>query len=209
MFPLVLFLPRAPAGYQLEESGKLLQPHEVNLYHFNYDHILPQTAPDDGIELKGLKGTADLGDEIWQGSYNRPGALGIILRATYDVPRAANSPVLHPFSSVNASLSAEDRGLKLLVKIQKGRFTVSGVDGSVKTQRADHGLPKEVVAEGSISYKELLSPLQRLAAWYCRLARSIGEREVLQHEADMPASLSKRGECWFRSPRVKLLGTKT
>ena len=64
----------------------MLQPHEVNLYHFNYDHILPQTAPDEGIQLKGLKGTADVGDEIFQSSSKRPGALGIILRATHDVP---------------------------------------------------------------------------------------------------------------------------
>lgn len=64
---------------------------------------------------------------------------------------------------------AEDRGLNLVVKMQKGRFTASVVDGTVKTSGADHGLPHGVIAEGSISYKELLSPMQCMAAWYCRL----------------------------------------
>ena len=28
---------------------------QVNLYHFNYEHILPQTAPEKGVELNSIK----------------------------------------------------------------------------------------------------------------------------------------------------------
>ncbi|CAK9117404.1 unnamed protein product [Durusdinium trenchii] len=134
-------------------DGKLLQPHEVNLYHFNYEHILPQTAPDSGILLKSMKveSPVQLGDIIVQcdaeGETKRPPqACGTVLRV---------------------EKQAENL-LTLAVKIHKGRFTTSALDGLIRIGgREPCGVPKEISSEGSISYKELLSSVARLPAWYC------------------------------------------
>ena len=129
-------------------NGKPIHPDEVNLYHFNYHHILPQTAPAHGIVLK-----ADLDDvsrrvapgaEILQFVAGAPTASGEILRV-----EAGVGPV------------------NLFVKLIKGRFTTNAANGSLQVG----GQPLTALAvtcEGSCSYKELLSSTARLPMWYCR-----------------------------------------
>lgn len=132
-------------------DGQLLSPHQVNLYHFNYEHILPQTAPEKGVELNSIKldsGTSiPVGKEVIQSK--KPGA----------VP-AAIGIVLH------AEQTSDDL-VTLSVKIKKGRFTTNTADGKMFIDGKSCTLPQEIICEGSVSYKELLSSAARVPAWYC------------------------------------------
>lgn len=118
-----------------------LQPKDVNLYHLNYCHICPSTAPR-GIELRGLQpGTYTQGQQVRQAQPKV--AHGLVMEAT--------------------------TGSNVRVAIVRGWFGLpeGGERWPITIGSACCGEPQEVLCPGSISYKELVSAAPCKPTWFC------------------------------------------
>eukprot|EP00930_Biecheleria_cincta_P081214 TRINITY_DN6998_c0_g3_i1.p1 TRINITY_DN6998_c0_g3~~TRINITY_DN6998_c0_g3_i1.p1 ORF type:complete len:1165 (+),score=209.90 TRINITY_DN6998_c0_g3_i1:78-3572(+) len=134
-----------------QRTGETLLASNVNLYHFNYHHILPSTAPK-----------------------------GITLRLPFRTPLPRKgAPVHQPLddgSVVNGTVSTAEviidaeqgtQQLKVQVHLMQGRFKTDSRASSVRISGEDYGMPLKVSCEVTFSYKELMSPEAQPALWFC------------------------------------------
>ena len=144
-------------GWDDPRTGARISSSDLNLYHFSYHHILPKTAPRQGIllELKPLPSqisnwNALCGQEVIQGhSGALPSGVGTILRAE----------------------TKPDGSLLLCVSLMQGRFSSNDELGSIMLGDMNLGLLSRIECRDSFSYKEYLSREPCPPRWYCSALR--------------------------------------
>lgn len=126
-------------------TGEELLPEDVNLYHFNYHYICPQTVVGyvliTGLDLTG---NVDKGQRVVQTD-----------PTSTDVMPLADGVV----EEVTASGD-------ITVSVIRGRFRVEA-GCSISIAERDCGEPIQVSSPNAISYKELVSDKPLKPAWYC------------------------------------------
>lgn len=141
-------------GWDDPRTGARISSNELNLYHFSYYHILPKTAPRQGIllQVQPLSPVSPIsswralcGQQILQGRADLPSGVGTILRAHHEA----------------------DGSVTICVSLKQGRFSSNEELGNIMLGDMELGKVSRIDSHDSFSYKEYLSSAPCLPAWYC------------------------------------------
>jgi hypothetical protein len=125
------------------ESGTILTPGEVNMYHFNHYVICPETASDD-ITLVGLKEAQFTKDTVLMQVGSRGSTIA------------------------EGTVKEDSSGTSVKILLRRGQFVASNLSsaGDVMMDGVALGIPSQVVHKNSFSYKELVSSTPTPPSWY-------------------------------------------